>query len=208
MCIIGLRSRILLTRACRYTVLVRRYQNQGITLPQPAGTPEPGACSATDDDDIPYSSSMYEDLLLCRTQVSTPETRSSWPMEEPYSEWSTHDTFPMTSTASDFNHTLNPMGKSLGEESQWAWSSTSMSNPSMMQMASPNGYTNVSDPSMFATYDGYGNVSPMLSPHPTHYLGSNIRVPMGSPTSPSYQDPQAMARFMRYGTQTHPPYYY
>ncbi|KAF2245537.1 hypothetical protein BU26DRAFT_433024 [Trematosphaeria pertusa] len=199
----------------RYTVLIRRYQNQGITLPQPAATPEPNTSnvssySATDDDSMSYTSSVYDDLLPTHTQVSTPETQHSWPVdEEAFTGWSSQESFNITSTAPDFSCVQQPITSNVTHSPQWSWTTTSMSQPAMMNIAPPHAYSNAMDSATLASYDAYGSIPAMLSPNSTRFP----RAPTSSPraracTTPPYQDPQAMARFMRYGIQRDPPYQY
>jgi hypothetical protein len=197
-----------------YTVLVRRYQNQGIILPQPASTPEPSTYSATDDDDMSYGSSAYDDLLPAHTQVSTPETQHSWPTNGSYSGWTSQESFDvMTSTAPNYPHVNQPLTVIASQGSQWDWATTSMNTHSpMMALASPHVYSSVSDHATLAPYDHYAATTSMLSPTTMNYAGHVARGPTSSPisstASPSYQDPQAMAQFMRYDMRRNPPYQY
>lgn len=197
-----------------YTVLVRRYQNQGITLPRPAGTPEPSTYSATDDDDMSYGSSAYDDLLPAHTQVSTPETQHSWPTDGAYSGWTSQESFNIiTSTASNYPHMHQPLTVNVSQGSPWDWATSSISSHSpMMALASPQVYTNVSDHATLSPYDHYAATPSMVSPATMNYSGHIARGPTSSPisstASPSYQDPQAMAHFMRYEMRRDPSYQY
>jgi hypothetical protein len=197
-----------------YTVLVRRYQNQGIMLPQSAGTPEPSTYSATDDDDMSYGSSAYDDLLPAHTQVSTPETPHSWPVNGSYSSWTSQESFEvMTSTAPNYPHVTPPLAVNASQGSQWDWVTTAMNTHSpMMALASPNVYPSVSDHAILAPYDHYAATASMLSPTTMHYTGHVARGPtssaISSTASPSYGHPQAMAQFMRYEMRRDPPYQY
>ncbi|KAL5377167.1 hypothetical protein DPSP01_009979 [Paraphaeosphaeria sporulosa] len=199
----------------RYTVLVRRYQNQGIILPQPAGTPEPSTYSATDDDDMSYGSTTYDDLLPAHTtQVSTPETQHSWPTDSSYSAWTSQESFDvMTSTAPTYPHV--PLTVNVSQGAQWDWATTSMntSHSPMMALASPHIYPHVSDHATLSPYDHYAASPAMLSPTTAMNYGGHVaRGPTSSPissnASPSYQDPHAMAQFMRYEMRRDPPYQY
>ncbi|KAF1968103.1 hypothetical protein BU23DRAFT_270004 [Bimuria novae-zelandiae CBS 107.79] len=199
----------------RYTVLVRRYQNQGITLPQAAGTPEPSAYSATDDDNMSYGSSIYDDLLPSNTEVSTPETQQSWSANGPYSGWTSQESFNIVpSTASNYAPVHQPLTVNVSQASQWDWATTSMTHSPMMPLASPQAYPNVSDHGTLSAYDHFSATPSMLSPTTTHYPGNTARGgPTSSPipstsTSPSYQDPHAIAQFMRYGVRRDSPYQY
>lgn len=199
----------------RYTVLVRRYQNQGISLPQPAGTPEPGAYSATDDEDMSYNSSVYDDLLSSRTEVSTPETQYSWPADSPYSGWTSQESFHvMTTTASNYAHVPQPLTVNVSQGAQWDWATTSMTHSPMMSLASPHHpYTNISEHGGLSPYDHYSSTPSMLSPATIHYPGGLARGPTSSPissasASPAYQERQAMAHMMNYGMQHDPSYQY
>lgn len=164
----------------------------------------------TDDDDM---FSVYDDLLP--THTSTPETRHSWPVdEEAFSGWTSQEPLNITCTASDFAHVQQPLTASVTHGTQWSWTTTSMSQPAIMHMATPNAYSNVSNPATLASYEAYGAVPTMLSPNSTRFPGTSaVRAPTSSPrsrgsTSPPYQDPQAMSRFMRYGIQRDAPYHY
>lgn len=196
-----------------YTVLVRRYQNQGIPIPQPAGTPEPSLYSATDDDDVSYGSSVYDDPLL-HTHVSTPETPSSWPTGNCYSGWTSQESFHVVpSTASNYPHIQRPLSVNVTQGSQWDWAATSLTTHSpMMALASPRAYTSIPDHNTLSPYDNYATTPLMLSPTTMNYAGHVARGPTSSPisstASPSYQDPHAMAPFMRYDMRRDPPYQY
>lgn len=200
-----------------YTVLVRRYQNQGIPLPHPAGTPEPSTYSATDDDEMSYGSSAYDELLTAHTtQVSTPETQHSWPTDGTYSGWTSQESFDvMTSTAPTYSHVNQPLTVNVSQGSQWDWATTCMNtaHSPMMAMASPHAYPHVSEHATLSPYDHYAGSPVMLSAtNGMNYTGHAARGPTSSPisstASPSYQDPHAMAQFMRYEMRRDPPYQY
>ncbi|KAK7177313.1 DNA-binding protein [Paraphaeosphaeria sporulosa] len=198
----------------RYTVLVRRAQKGGRILPQPAGTPEPSTYSATDDDDMSYGSSAYDDLLPAHTQVSTPETQHSWSTDGSYSGWTSQESFDvMTTTASNYPHVVQPLTVNVSQGSQWDWTTTSINTHSpMMAWTSPHVYSSVSDHATLSPYDHYAATPSMLSPTTMNHGGHVARGPTSSPTSstvsPSYQDTQAMAHYMRYEMRRDPPCQY
>lgn len=210
-----------------YTVLVRRYQNQGIILPQPAGTPEPSTYSATDDDDRSFGSTTYDDLLPARTtQVSTPETQHSWPTDTTYSAWTSPESFDvLTSSAPAYSHAMStPLTVAVSTSAQWDWASTSMNaaHSPMLALASPRNLNHTPhqhhniyphDASL-VPYDAYAPNPAMLSPTTAMHYGAHVaRGPTSSPVpiahgSPSYQNPQAVAHLMRYEMRRDPPYQY
>ncbi|KAK3201461.1 hypothetical protein GRF29_185g1026171 [Pseudopithomyces chartarum] len=196
----------------RYTVLVRRYENRGIKLPAPAGTPEPCPSDYPVTDDDSYSG-VYDDPFS-HTEVSTPETQHSWPVGSSYSAWTSQESFDVIpSTAGSYAPLHQPLSVNVSQASHWDWATTSMNTAPMMPLASPHMYTNISDQAAMAPYDHYSATSSMLSPTAFHYSGNTARGPTSSPvsslsTSPSYQDPHAMAQYMTYGMRRDPPYQY
>lgn len=196
---------------------MRRYQNQGITLPQPASTPEPGTSGmsnySADEDDMSYTSSVYEDLLPAPTQGSTPKTHHSWAVEEPFPRWTSQDSFSVTCTAPDFTQINQPHATSINHGTHWSWTTTATGQPPAMHMTPSNAYANFSNAASLPPYDTYGAPSTMLGHTSPRYPSTTARVPTSSPRSkasiaPPYQDPQAMTRFMRYGVQRDPPFQY
>ncbi|KAF9730888.1 hypothetical protein PMIN06_012399 [Paraphaeosphaeria minitans] len=210
----------------RYTVLVRRYQNQGITLPQPAGTPEPSTYSATDDDDMSYGSTTYDDLLPAHTtQVSTPETQHAWPTDGSYSTWTSQsqESFDvMTSTAPTYAHVHQHQHQPLavavdaspGAPWDWATSSMNTSHSPLMALASPHLYPHVSDHAALSPYDANpAMLRPAVTAAAMSYGGHGACGPTSSPVSstaqPSYHDPHAMAQLLvRFDTRRDAPSQY
>ncbi|KAF2639514.1 hypothetical protein P280DRAFT_39259 [Massarina eburnea CBS 473.64] len=199
----------------RYTVLVRRYQGRGITLPQPAITPEPSTASLSPrgSDDTAYSPGVYDDVLSSNTPISTPETRHSWPIEDDtFSTWTSGDSFEVMS-APDYSHIHQPPQNDCSHGQQWQWIETSMSQPTLMHVAPPTAYPQIPSPGAIPSYDAYGTAS-MLSPNPIQYHGiSAMRALTNSPspiasTSPPYQDQQDISSYMRYGMPRDHPYQY
>ncbi|KAF1952294.1 hypothetical protein CC80DRAFT_452492 [Byssothecium circinans] len=186
----------------RYTVLVRRYQSRGISLPQPASTPEPGTASLSPDmdDDMTYSPGDYGDVRSSNTSVSPPEIPHSWSIEdEALQTWTSGGSFDITS-APDYSH-VHQRPASVSHSSEWQWS---MSQTPFMQVVPSNAYPHMPEPEP-QPYDAYGTAS-MLSPNPIHHHGtSHLRAYTSSPgqiasTSSPYQDPQAMS-YIAYGVQ-------
>ncbi|KAF1996632.1 hypothetical protein P154DRAFT_579731 [Amniculicola lignicola CBS 123094] len=214
----------------RYTVLLRRYQNQGISLPegppsQMPTTPEKrlSSQSTRDDDSGSYSSSVYDDLLATHTRVSTPETQSSWQLdEEPFTSWPSSESYAVTSGPLEFqNFQPQPPTSSVSSPAHWNWTTTSMEAPSIMNIGPPSAYPNNSlvPPTMAGFYGvmqgGMGHAAAPVSPVAPYssFSRSSAGPPRSSPRSPdghtpSYHahDPEAVARFMKYGGQAEPPF--
>jgi hypothetical protein len=195
-----------------YTVLVRRYQNQGITLPTPAGSPEPSLIHyATDDDTKSYTSSIPDDFQTTYTQVSTPETQHSWPIDpSPYTDWTTQDMFSaaISAPSSEFHSLQLPQAT---QAPQWPWIATPISQPSspMHFPSHHQSYFNVDPSATLPAYDVFGGAQVMLSPSQWSGSGMYARGPTSSPvpsamdTAP-YQDVQTMYSEVRYGVQRQP----
>jgi hypothetical protein len=145
----------------RYTVLVRRYQNQGITLPLPRTSREPSTSpSPTDEDDMSCTPSFHHNFQ----QMSTPhdpwlaesEQCSGWPSQDP-----------------------------------WIWpTASSINQPVIMDNPLQSGYFPVRNSATLAAYDAYGGIPAMLGPSPTHLPGSHVRGPARTTMTLPFQDPQ------------------
>lgn len=213
----------------RYTVLVRRYQNQGISLPgaiETQNTFSPtrqSVYSGTDDDSSSYAPSvnMYDELLPTQTQVSTPETHSSWSFdEEPFTSWPSQENFSTTAGPSDFASPHQQSHLNASRPGTWGWPATTMDHPSTMSLATAAYSTGLSPPSV-PSYGPYGAMQNIFGPTSAPSNGAGSRSSYtGSPVSPivqprsspvlssaaAYHDPEAMARFMRYKAQATPLY--
>ncbi|KAF2870732.1 hypothetical protein BDV95DRAFT_67191 [Massariosphaeria phaeospora] len=199
----------------RYTVLLRRYQNQGITLPEAAGTPD--STTAADDDAISNSPCIYDELLATHTHVSTPETHASWSLDEqPFTSWS-QESYNITPTASSYQQ-MQPQyaPPNVSSAPHWSWSTTSLQAPQMSTLIQPNAYSNTLDTPSFASYTPYTPVTTMAPTAPHHspsghrisFTNTPVRAPTSSPRTSMYQDPDAMTSYMTYGPQYGPPYQY
>ncbi|KAF2658221.1 hypothetical protein K491DRAFT_290395 [Lophiostoma macrostomum CBS 122681] len=209
----------------RYTVLLRRYQNQGIALPEGATIMEPlsspnrlSVYSVTDDDSLSYSSSSYGDLLAAPTQVSTPEAQNSWSInEEPYTSWPAQDSFLITSPAATSE--FIPISQQTSAQ-PWNWNTTCIAPPPILASEPINSYPNSFPAPAIQLYDSYGAMQHMAGPTSVPRSG-NSPGPLypaivdgesrSSPRSPGplpYQDPEAISRYMRYGTHNGTSYHY
>jgi hypothetical protein len=190
-------------------------------LPPPAGSPEPTTTHyTTDDDDMSYTSSVPEDFQHSHTQVSTPETQHSWPIEvEQYSEWTSHDAFNTISAPSSFTQVQQPQVSNATHSPHWDWTASPMSQPPIMHFPLPQAYFNIPDPATLPAYDIYGSAPAMLSPspnpnpNPNRLPGNYARAPTSSPVSRAmdiapHRDIQGMSHFMRYGAQHQPSFQY
>ncbi|KAF2789240.1 hypothetical protein K505DRAFT_328375 [Melanomma pulvis-pyrius CBS 109.77] len=189
----------------RYTVLLRRYQNQGIALPFSAVTPEPttpdirqSVYSATDDDDN-FDESFLPSQTQTQTQVSTPETQQSWPFEdEQFATWPSGDPFNITTEPSSFppvpqqqhslthintNHTTNT-NMTVSNAPQWNWTTTATgpgtSYPQMTYQeppANPNNYQNSLSPFTHIphSHGSYSPVQTILGPTTSTLMGTGGR---------------------------------
>lgn len=164
----------------RYTVLVRRYQNQGITLPSRGSspsepsTPAPPGNYTYEDEYSSYASDAYGNLMPPRTHRASTGSRRSWSsMDGEALAWSSpHDyNIPLTTSPVGFSHTPNSMtGYEYSELSpnvsitpaDWNWSATSVEPSSAMYARSPVAYTNVAHLAP-QHYDNSGRTRPVMS---------------------------------------------
>ncbi|KAF2713141.1 hypothetical protein K504DRAFT_461724 [Pleomassaria siparia CBS 279.74] len=176
----------------RYTVLLRRYQNQGIVLPFSAVTPEPSTpeirhsvYSATDDDE-----SLDETFLPSQTQASTPETQQSWSYgDESFGNWPTgesfnidpeHAGFPLVQQPQQQLPNINDASLDVGNLPQWNWTTSEMSYPQITYVEAPPSLNTFIGP--LSPLSPLGSHSPHnLSPG-SHY--SPVQTILG-PTTPS-----------------------
>ncbi|PSN71244.1 hypothetical protein BS50DRAFT_570638 [Corynespora cassiicola Philippines] len=193
----------------RYTVLKRRYQNQGISLPEGAGPSEPStpdnSQSIADDDSMSYTSSMFDELLPAHNQVPTHDASHSWPLDnETYASWSSQESFNITPTASTYTQ-VPQQHISASSAPQWNWTATSMPQNPMMNLAPTHGYPSYS---AYPSQPVYGTAPTHVAPaaDPNSYLAMSMRAPTSTPQSSNaqYQDP----RYARYGMQRDPSYHY
>ncbi|KAF2472917.1 uncharacterized protein BDR25DRAFT_219408 [Lindgomyces ingoldianus] len=223
----------------RYTVLLRRYQNQGIPLPEGAELLEPhtpsnrtSPFSGTDDDSMSFTPSMYDDSLCSQTQVSTPDTHTSWSLDdEPFTGWSPQSSFNITSSPSVFgNLQQHDPHSAVSNPSPWNWTeppmsgppaTTSIGSPTIMSLESPRAhpaktseYYGLTPPAL-SSYGPYATAQAMLAPTsaPTNrpenrasFPGTPVRSSPVSSGSLPYYDPEAVARFYKYGMQSGPPF--
>lgn len=196
-----------------YTVLIRRYQNQGITLPPPTCSPEPStAYSTTDDDDMSYTSSGQDELYTTQTQVSTPESQRSWPTDVDFTEWPSQESF-STMVAPSYTHIPQPQVSHTSPPSQWHWPTAPISQPPILQIPLQAGYLNVPEPVTLASYDPCGAPPVAINSSPTSLPNNYMRGPTSSPipraTSNSpYQNTEPMTNYMRYGISHNPSFQY
>jgi hypothetical protein len=191
-------------------VLVRRYQNQGITLQSRASSPSESSTPAAFpnyslDDEYSYDTSNAYDTLMPphTTQGTSAGSHRSWSSlesEAAVSAWSMPQdyAFPVPSPASHMTHATNtmpdyaftqprPLSTHISNPPHdWNWTSTSPMNLSAaMQAQSPISY-NTAAPQHC---DDYGMVQPVMSPDGRSYSRSPGRasypgvLPNAVPTS-------------------------
>jgi hypothetical protein len=176
-----------------YTVLVRRYQNQGITLQSRASSPSeastPAAFSGYNpDDEYSYDGSNAYDTLMPPQGTSAGSHRSwsSLDSEAAVSAWSTPQdyTLPIAVPASHMTHATHSMSDYAFTQPRplstdvsspphdWNWASTSPMNPSAsIQARSPISYSTPAP----QHYDDYGMLQPVMSPDGHSYSRSPAR---------------------------------
>jgi hypothetical protein len=190
----------------RYTVLVRRYQNQGITLQSRASSPSEASTTAAfsnynPDDEYSYDgSNMYDTLMPPHathgTSAGSHRSWSSLDSEAAVSAWSTPQdyTLPIAAPASHMTHATHSMPDYAFTQPHhvsspphdWDWTSTSPMNSSApMQARSPVSYSTPAPPH----YDDYGMPQPVISQDGRSYSRSPARasypgvLPNAVPTS-------------------------
>jgi hypothetical protein len=159
-----------------YTVLVRRYQNQGITLPSRASSPSDSRSPAPLsnyplDDDYSYeSSNIYNDTLMPPhphgTSAGSHRSWSSFDSEASVSAWSHPQDYslPITVPAPNMTHTTHhpipdyayapPHHHASGDWNHNNWISTSP-NPHAMHAHSPISYSTSNTAAAQPHYDDY-----------------------------------------------------
>ncbi|CAO2653720.1 Nn.00g031310.m01.CDS01 [Neocucurbitaria sp. VM-36] len=183
----------------RYTVLVRRYQNQGINLPSAPSSPSESSTPTPvpyypDDDDEHISStpSMYSNLLSTHSQATSSEIHSSWTRldNDAYSTWSSPQDYnmPIAVTGPEAYHTTTPMSQYGYTQPQtlssnvpaasttWNWA-TSTNPSSSMYAKSPATSPSVPNPSFY----GYSNYPVAQQP-----IGGRYPTYSPSPAQASY----------------------
>lgn len=186
----------------RYTVLVRRYQNNGIALPSRPSSPSEMSTSAPpsqyypeDEDyyDIPGS---YNSLMPPQPQHSSAGSRRSWSSidsDGAVSAWSNAPSYDLSLgvPTTSMSHTTHSMpGYAFAPppaqpSHSWPWPSTTTSSmdPSYsMQVRSPVSYHTPAQPH----YDDFPMAQPLMSP-------SSGRAYSRSPGRASYPGLQANA---------------
>ena len=140
----------------RYTVLVRKYQSKGITLPSVASSPSVSSRAMTplsfhEEEKIgpPSSStsSAYQNFIPQQQQLqpTTSDRHRSWssPDSDAYSAWSSPQSYTLSivTTRADLDHAIMPMSQfaftqppDLGSNApttsaSWDWTTPSMSAP-------------------------------------------------------------------------------
>ncbi|KAF2010326.1 hypothetical protein BU24DRAFT_496350 [Aaosphaeria arxii CBS 175.79] len=201
----------------RYTVLLRRYQNQGISLSEGPTTSDPASPQGfvddmpTDDESQSIATSSYDVIRTPRTQVSTPESPPTWPIMNPPSAaaWSAPNPYVsnnlLQSPSSMYYPPTQVTNANVGP---WNWSSASPTNPPTMTHPFVDPYAHAPE----AQYSPYGNLpnaydnSTTLPPamnfnqsynSTTRSMGSS----QGPRTAPFYQPDGAgpsAARYERY----------
>ncbi|KAH9870951.1 hypothetical protein J1614_006525 [Plenodomus biglobosus] len=193
----------------RYTVLVRRYQNQGIRLPDATSSPSesstPAMSSYPEDDDYPAPTpNMYTDLLSAPTHATSSRSRQSWSSmdNDAYATWSTAQDYnmPIAMTAPEMHHTTTTMPQYastqpplLGSNAPHAsssshWMTLAMQSTMPMHTQSPV-TSNVQTP-----YYGYGQYpateQPMMAYDPS-YTASTARVNYPMPNQSACSMPRS-----------------
>lgn len=216
-----------------YTVLVRRYQNQGITLPSAPSSPSesstPTALSGYPDDDDAYFTStadLYDNLHSTSSQATLPENHRSWSGLESaaYSAWPSPLDYNMrpTTTGFDTHHATAPMPNyAFGQPAQppilgsnvpaastsWNWTA-SMNPSSPMHATSPATSQSVPNPAFYG-YNNYPLVQqPVASRYPT-YPQSSVRATytaMANQPLTSMPRPITTAEQDHYGSNTSTTY--
>jgi myb proto-oncogene protein len=162
-------------------VLVRRYQNQGITLPSRASSPSEPSPPADldsythDDEYTPYSSGSYDTLMPPHPHHASAGRHRSWSGfdSEALLTWPSPHAYdlPITVTSPDMTHATNAIPdyafappRSLASSvsnatAHWDWNTASMNPSAPMQARSPASYSDSAPPH----YDAYGMPQPVMS---------------------------------------------
>lgn len=165
-------------------MLVRRYQNQGITLPSRGSSPsEPNTPSdlspySQDHDYLSYNEDEYGNLMPPQAQGSSAGRHRSWSGfdNDSMSAWSSSGDYdlPMTLPTADMIHATSAipdyvyaapqtLGSNVSNASnQWTWTTTAMDMPAPLHAQSPISY-NIPPQSAPAHYDDYNMTRPVTS---------------------------------------------
>ncbi|XP_014552463.1 hypothetical protein COCVIDRAFT_110292 [Bipolaris victoriae FI3] len=180
----------------RYTVLVRRYQNQGITLanapssPSDCGTPAPFPNYPEDDGYLSPNSAMYDSLL------HTPSPRGhrlSWSSidNDAYSTWSSSQAYTMPTAVADQH-----IHQSSATLPQYGYTQPPPINPNMPSpWDQTTSYMHPSSPSL---HTGGASTNPSIQGYSSYQLAQQPIISR----SPVYTAPTAHAP---YGTMPHGP---
>ncbi|CAI6334089.1 unnamed protein product [Periconia digitata] len=154
----------------RYTVLIRRYQNKGIVLPQSAATPEPneaGSHNPKQIDTFSFASDIADDVFLSSTPISSPEFEGA-----PSNESITWDTPPpyitLGSSIPDYPTIHQQPTSAISHDAQWSWNPPTMNQPVPLQSTSSNNYAHFDHAATYASYDPYASLSATHSPALSH----------------------------------------
>jgi hypothetical protein len=177
----------------RYTVLVRRCQNQGIILPSRASSPSDSSTPAplssyTLDDEYSYdASNSYNTLMLPQHHGASAGSHRSWSSldsEAAVSAWPNpqDNSLPITSPMANMIHTTHPLPDyalappHTRASDCWDWTSTS---PNPTHARSHVSYNTTSAP---PHYDDYGMQQPVSARSPAHASYPGV-LPNAVPTS-------------------------
>ncbi|KAF2849451.1 hypothetical protein T440DRAFT_469220 [Plenodomus tracheiphilus IPT5] len=202
----------------RYTVLVRRYQNQGIQLPDAASSPSESSTPAMssypeEDDYLGPAPNMYNDLLSAPKHATSSRSRHSWSSmdNDAYATWSTASDYnmPIAMTSTEMYHTTNTMPQFaltqppvLVSNASHASSSSHWSTPAMQSTIPMHTQSPITTTTMQTPFYGYEQFSsseqPMMTYDPS-YTASTARAnyampnqsasPMPRSRSPSQNQP-------------------
>lgn len=216
-----------------YTVLVRRYQNQGIHLPSAASSPSGSSTPATassypeDESYLSPAPNMYDDLLSAPSQATSSRHRNSWSSmdNDAYATWSTAQEYdmPVAMTVPEMYHAPPPMPQfsltqpptllsnaPLASDSSH-WDTHAMHSALPMHARSPITSTSMQQSPSYYDYHQYpATQQPMMSYDPS-YTASTAqpnynRLPHRSSTS--MPRPRTSSQEQQYLTHTSSPAYH
>jgi hypothetical protein len=183
----------------RYTVLVRRYQNQGITLPSRASSPSESTAPFPNyphDEDYYDSSNMYNNTLMPPhnpgTSAGSHRSWSSLDSEAAVSAWSnTNEYDPMASSSMsnvpDYGYSPRPHASHPSYD--WTWHSQQQQQQSPVSYHAPT-----AAPAPQGHYDAYALAQPRAysrSPARASYPGMLPNaVPTSTPRARTWSDQQ------------------
>lgn len=211
----------------RYTVLVRRYQNQGIRLPDVASSPSESSTPAIssypeDDDYLSSAPSMYTDLLSAPAHATSSRSRHSWSSmdNEAYATWSTGQAYnmPIAMTAPDLYHTTTTVPQyalaqppTLGSNASHTtssshWTTSAMQSTMPMYTQSP-----VTDTLQTPFYsDNYPATEQTLMAYSPSYTASTARPNYTMPNQSASSMPRSRSssQYQHHPTHSTPPTYH